>query len=908
MTTHLLRLLCLAVLASGLKPADALAQPASFAHALAFDGVDDYVAIAPTNIPVPWTAALWVRREAAPGASAGLFVGADSALRLEQFNGTRQVGFTRFGVADYVFNYTAPEGVWTHLTFVAGVLGTVLYVNGAPVDTNANIVELPLARISGPAGDQLKGAIDEVTVWTVVRTPEEIAAGFNQRLTGNEPNLLLYYRLDSTTGTVAMNSAATGSAFSGALRFGPTWLIEGGPSPLATTLAATSVTHDFAVMNSSVDPKGLETDAWFEWGTTTNLGATIGRQSLGSFATPFAAGSTLLAGDTTYYYRVVASNLADVARGAITSFRTLAFQLDVNAPFPGVIYGSHAWGDYNNDGWLDVVIAGVSGTPLTQLWRNNGASFDNVTAAVAPGLPQVGYGSVTWTDCDNDGRLDLFVAGGEIAQLWRNLGNSFSNVTASVMPGLPGVSSSAAAWGDYDNDGRQDLLFMGHIGGNVGIAQLWRNTSAGFVEVPIPGLLGLYNGDVAWADYNNDGWLDFLITGEGGVSGATAELWRNTGSGFVNVPVAGLLGVKFSSVAWADYDNDGRLDFLIIGERLGGLDLRTQLCRNNGIGFDNVTDSRAPGVPGVAAGAVAWGDYDGDGWMDFLLTGRASSGRTTQLWRNNQGSFSNKPLPGLAEAQDSAATWADVDNDGRLDLFLTGGNQSGLVSQSWRNRTPAANARPAAPSGLAATYSNGGVQLTWNAATDAQTPANGLNYHVRIGTTPGGSEIASAMAAGSGLPRLPRIGAQRPARFRWVAGVNYNQPYYWSVQAMDGSFAGSPFAPEQSFSIAPPVVAPPGGLVPGDINRNGVVEEWELGAVLSHYFQTSPFLFITNSAGLGGTNVTFAVTNALAASISVEATTNLIDWEYVGPATPRYGFTDTNAPAIPNRSYRLRWP
>lgn len=65
---------------------------------------------------------------------------------------------------------------------------------------------------------------------------------------------------------------------------------------------------------------------------------------------------------------------------------------------------------------------------------------------------------------------------------------------------------------------------------------------------------------------------------------------------------------------------------------------------------------------------------------------------------------------------------------------------------------------------------------------------------------------------------------------------------------------------------------------------------------------------MTNVAGLGGTNVTFALTNSLAGAFSVEYTTNFVDWYFLGPATARYEFTDTNAPAVPQRYYRLRWP
>ena len=86
------------------------------------------------------------------------------------------------------------------------------------------------------------------------------------------------------------------------------------------------------------------------------------------------------------------------------------------------------------------------------------------------------------------------------------------------------------------------------------------------------------------------------------------------------------------------------------------------------------------------------------------------------------------------------------------------------------------------------------------------------------------------------------------------------------------------------------------------------MDQIELNTVLSNYFPNSPFLRMTNVAGLGGTNVTFALSNSTAGAFGVEYTTNLMDWLFLGPATPRYEFTDTNAPTNPQRYYRLRWP
>ena len=84
------------------------------------------------------------------------------------------------------------------------------------------------------------------------------------------------------------------------------------------------------------------------------------------------------------------------------------------------------------------------------------------------------------------------------------------------------------------------------------------------------------------------------------------------------------------------------------------------------------------------------------------------------------------------------------------------------------------------------------------------------------------------------------------------------------------------------------------GIV-GDANGDGFVTQAELDAVYANYVTNSPWLLMTNVVGLGGTNVTFALSNSTAGAFSVEYTTNLSNWFLLGPATPRYLFTDTNA-------------
>lgn len=123
--------------------------------------------------------------------------------------------------------------------------------------------------------------------------------------------------------------------------------------------------------------------------------------------------------------------------------------------------------------------------------------------------------------------------------------------------------------------------------------------------------------------------------------------------------------------------------------------------------------------------------------------------------------------------------------------------------------------------------------------------------------------------------------------------------YHWRVVARNNSFSTA--APDQTFSI-------PSASAPGDINGDGLVSQSELDTILATYRPNDPWIAITNIAGLGGTNVTFALINSTAGAYNVEYSTNMVDWEDLGPALPRYEFTDSNAPASPQRYYRLRQP
>jgi GH25 family lysozyme M1 (1,4-beta-N-acetylmuramidase) len=157
--------------------------PGKQGRAFHFDGATSYLTTGRPSIAAPWTACMWVNRQNAPGAAAALLGDGTYAVKLEQYNLTRQVGFTQFGVGDYTFGYVAPANVWTHLAFVGTSTNTSLYVNGVLQSTLTNTLPLPRGYIgvaylsSTPKFvDFMLGSLDELLLFNRALTPAQINA------------------------------------------------------------------------------------------------------------------------------------------------------------------------------------------------------------------------------------------------------------------------------------------------------------------------------------------------------------------------------------------------------------------------------------------------------------------------------------------------------------------------------------------------------------------------------------------------------------------------------------------------------------------------------------------------------------------------------------------------------------
>jgi enediyne biosynthesis protein E4 len=475
------------------------------------------------------------------------------------------------------------------------------------------------------------------------------------------------------------------------------------------------------------------------------------------------AGSSILSYPANYPAR---QNSADAARKsdahrAVPEYRIrfedlveksgIKFQLE-NSVSPQrysieTMLGGVAVFDYNNDGLLDIFFTNGAAIPSleksnpsywNQLYRNNGdGTFTDVT--MQAGVQGAGYSmGVAAGDYDNDGFVDLYVAGVNSNYLLHNNGDgTFTDVTqkagvAGTLPGYGKPWAVAAGWFDYNNDGRLDLLVIDYLDYSIGSAKLcsigdvrtycapgnfkgtpnilYRNNGDGtFTDVSKESHIAQYVGKgmgLAFADYDNDGFTDVFVSND------TVQnfLLHNNGDGsFKDVALeAGVAYTENGSVVagmgadFRDLNNDGLPD--IFHTAMYGNTF--PLYKNGGGQFNDVTDTSR--VTAFSRRMTAWStgafDFDNDGWKDLFVAGGAILDNELEVLHrptlqsngllHNNGNFTFDDVSAMAGAAflepraHRGAAFGDLNNDGRIDAVV---NAIHKTPQILMNRTANAN-------------------------------------------------------------------------------------------------------------------------------------------------------------------------------------------------------------------------
>ncbi|MDH5233898.1 MAG: FG-GAP-like repeat-containing protein [Gemmatimonadota bacterium] len=322
---------------------------------------------------------------------------------------------------------------------------------------------------------------------------------------------------------------------------------------------------------------------------------------------------------------------------------------DASATSGVTVAGGASWAifaDADNDGHLDLFALGEDGS--AHLFRNAGTGRFTDMSAPSGVRAAEGARKALFADLDHDGDLDLVAVGPRGVHALRNDGSgAFSDETASF--GLQGTdAASDVAFGDFDDDGRLDLIVARETGG----VTLYRNAGARrFEDATTASGLAAAGGSTAITvgDYDNDGAFDLLVAASG--PGAPA-LWQGRGDGtFQRTPRAlasltALAALRVRAAQFVDYDNDGWLDLVTVGEpRVAGAS-GVLLLRNDGKGR---FEDRTALFPAVLAGAGGFATIDLrlDGDDDFVLAGAAPGPRLLRNDGGNANLFANVRLAAL---------------------------------------------------------------------------------------------------------------------------------------------------------------------------------------------------------------------------------------------------------------------
>ncbi len=338
------------------------------------------------------------------------------------------------------------------------------------------------------------------------------------------------------------------------------------------------------------------------------------------------------------------------------------------------VCGGVAVFDYDNDGWMDILL--VNGSTLedlqsgkchsSKLYRNNhDGTFKDLTAAAGLNTCRWGFG-IAVGDYDNDGFEDVYITYLDGGALYRNNGHgTFTDVTQKAGVGNEGRWGTSAAFGDYDNDGNLDLFIANYV--DLDLKNLPK-----FGEGPFCQYRGIP-----------------VSCGPRGLKGGRDRLYHNNGNGTFT-DVTEKLNIDPNSnyglgVIWLDYDREGCLDLYVADDSSPSM-LYHNDCKG---GFTEVGTEAGTAYSGDGKEQAGMGvdsaDYDNDGWPDIVKTNFSDD--SNNLYHNDHnGEFTD--LAGAANFGPISVPFLafgvkffDFDSDGWKDIFVANGHVNPQVDQ-----------------------------------------------------------------------------------------------------------------------------------------------------------------------------------------------------------------------------------
>jgi hypothetical protein len=855
---------------------DASVGSPSFSNSVSLDGLNDYISVPAlgSNLSTV-TIETWLNYSGVTAAAGVFNTNTWNAKDLHfQIWNSNAIEFAVSGnnPSTPQASYSFVANTWYHVavTYNSATKQAKYYVNGSLVQTisftTAVQVNLTAAQLGAwTTSRNFNGKLDEYRIWNTERSQAEIYNNMYSELSGSETGLLAYYKFNQ--GAAGGNNAGITTVVDASLNGRNGVLTNFGLSGAASNWVSTgnigykvAAPDGYLIKASKNKSIAAPTDGTVipdEINLSDNIGTVTVLQGVQAYN-----GWTNLNDTTRYYIKVFPFTNSGTAR-IYNTLPTVPLASDstdikqfkeVSISILNFTQGTSAWADYDGDGLLDVMVAGgrdyytqpqgecnqyngAKATPTILYKQNALHNFDQAFT-----FSSVVDASIAWADYNNDGLLDFVLTGNDntlgvtlgqpTTKLYKQkTDHSFENV---LNTGFANVRNGSVAWSDYDNDGDLDLLITGKSSSSS-VSLIYSNNGNGtFSEQTEILLPGVSHSSVAWGDYNNDGLSDILLAGFSNQS--ITKVYKNNGNNsFTEQSAISLPGIEFGVVKWADYDSDGYLDILITGN-VSGSNTWNQFSgiykndRKGGFVLQPI-----PSLDGFTIATADWGDYNNDGLADFVIAGNSDNSAKTILYEQDLNhSFIKRADFGFAQLDKPSINFIDYDNDGTLDLFITGQYPIQTcpsccidyypATKLYKNTTFKKNSTPNKPSGLSHKLGNK-VLLAWQSSTDKESTTSSLTYNVRIGTTSLGQEVVSPSASTSGFVTVPSMGnCQQDTTLK--LSLKVGKTYYWSVQAVDNAYQGGAFSTVSSFyndSI------PSSKLSLKVLNPNSVRADWTRG-------------------------------------------------------------------------------
>ncbi len=438
-------------------------------------------------------------------------------------------------------------------------------------------------------------------------------------------------------------------------------------------------------------------------------------------------------------------------------------------------------GDYDNDGDMDILgtgdyVYGARSSNATVLLRNDGEEF----VVVDTELPAFYSGGMyQWADLDNDNDLDI-IAGGcgsycynsKAIYIYRNDGaDKFTLITEPTNL----IGGKLFSLADYNNDGLIDIEIatQSDHNGNVIGHTFYKNTGNFNFEKTFE--LDVTSGETAWSDFDNDGWIDFVLLDK-----AYKNLRDGTFQAFSPTET------MEKSVRYFTIDIDGDGDQDVINRK--GI-----LMENDGNGQLSLGRTI---IPYEYIQSLVIADFDGDGNEDIVASGSNSSRSLTQLFSSNgDGTFTAENFDGPIHSTNFLAV-ADMDNDKDPDILLSGVFIDDIII--FENGLTTELSKPQAPSNLEAKFDTENISFSWDAGNDKEQSSLKYNMYLSYNDK---YIIAPGSDTTSGTSFIPGAANISTALRNQISTSDLPEGYYrWSVQSVDDELNTSKFAAPKEFT------------------------------------------------------------------------------------------------------------